>query len=90
MNKNYHNSYDNEKNVSEKIESNVTTPKKKIAEKIVGASDLSGQLEFLLKWQGIEKFDKITAAEANLMCPQIVIIFYEERVEFSLISDNNN
>jgi len=75
---------DGEQNgVSDEVANNVEengAPPVKVAEKIIGATDSSGQLMFLLKWQGIEEADLIAAKDANLMCPQIVIKFYEERL----------
>jgi len=53
----------------------------KKAEKITGATEASGELMYLIKWEGInDHFDLVSAKEANLMCPQIVINFYQEKL----------
>nr|XP_041631361.1 chromobox protein homolog 1-like [Drosophila kikkawai] len=50
--------------------------------RILGATDASGEIEFLIQWKGSDRADLVPAKEANLKWPQMVIKFYEERVTF--------
>ena len=56
--------------------------------KIMGATEVDGQLKFLMAWDGTDNTEMVLAKEANVKCPQLVIDFYEERLTWHNIEKN--
>ncbi|CAF1291992.1 unnamed protein product [Rotaria magnacalcarata] len=57
-------------------------------EKILGATDVYGELMFLIKWQATEKPELVPARIANVKSPQHVIRFYEDRLTWANTDEN--
>lgn len=54
--------------------------KKFIPEEIMNATNVTGELLFLMKWQNESSPSVVKASEANTKCPLVVIDFYEKRL----------
>jgi len=51
-------------------------------ERVMGATEIKGQLMYLIKWKGVNSADLVPSKQANIKCPQIVIKFYETKLNF--------
>ncbi|KAF0753200.1 chromobox protein 1-like [Aphis craccivora] len=66
-------------------------PSQRVAEKIIGSTtDAEGVLVYFIEWQGTDEADLIYAREAHKMCPQIIIDFYQKKIEWKHSSSKDN
>lgn len=82
----------NEKNKKGKSDGSQIDPSLQ-PEKIIGVADSGGELMFLTKWKGKEKVDLVPAREANVKFTDMVVRFYEDRIQWhagNLIAPNSN
>lgn len=56
------------------------TARKYFSFKGITKEDKTDQLMFLMKWMGVEEADLVLAKEARVICPQLVIDFYEDHI----------
>lgn len=49
-------------------------------DKIIGATDINGELAFLVQWKNSNKAMLIPSKLCRVKCPQLVIDFYEQRL----------
>lgn len=76
--------YFRKEDVIKKNKNVATTPVEKIAEKIIGATDIGGELKLVVKWEGIDEPELMLAKDINILYPQLVINFYAERLTWWL------
>lgn len=57
-------------------------------DKILGASEINGQIQFVLKWKDRDEPTMIVSAVANVKYPYHVLDFYESCMEWEETSDD--
>ena len=49
-------------------------------EKVLGATDASGKLYYLLKWEGSNRCDLVHHEECHEKCPKLILKFLEDKL----------
>lgn len=57
-------------------------------DKIVGATDATGELMFLMMWKNCDEADLVPARQANVRCPEMVIRYYETKKPWCKFNKN--
>lgn len=76
---------DTENSVSAETENNVseaTGSDTKIAERIMGVTLYHGEMAYLIKWAGLDEADLVTSTQASLICPRLIIKFFENKINW--------
>jgi len=60
------------------------------AEEILGATESSAEVHFLIKWKGVNDAELVPSKIANVKIPQMVIAFYEARLTWSTSNNKNS
>jgi len=61
-----------------------------VAEEILGATETSGEVHFLIKWKNVNDAELVPSRITNLKIPQMVIAFYEARLTWSTNSNKSS
>lgn len=57
-------------------------------DKIVGATDATGELMFLMMWKNCKEADLVPARQANVKCPEVVLKYYESKKPWCNFENN--
>ena len=59
-------------------------------EKILGATDATGKLYYLIKWQNSDRCDLVHNQECHQNCPSLVIKYLEDRLTWKSYDGKEN
>nr|QEP99640.1 polycomb group heterochromatin-associated protein HP1-like protein [Dugesia japonica] len=64
-------------------------PRSREPESILAAGMMNDQMMFLIKWKNVDMANLVSARRANIECPQVVIRFYENHLNWENTSHLN-